>query len=56
MLGERTGTGARRWRQAGALVVTNDLDESEEEGIAHAQVPASLVQDLQVKSVYKNAT
>ena len=52
MLGERTGTGARRWRQAGALVVTNDLDESEEDGIAHAQVPASLVQDLGFDFIY----
>merc|ERR1712153_243733 len=52
MLGERTGTGARRWTQAGAQVVTNDLDESEEEGIAHAQVPALLVQDLGFDFIY----
>ena len=52
MLGERTGTGARRWTQAGAQVVTNDLDESEEEGIAHAQVPAVLVQDLGFDFIY----
>ena len=52
MLGGRTGTAARRWRQAGAEVVTNDLEESEEANILHAQVPASLVQDLGFDFVY----
>ena len=52
MLGERTGMAARRWRQAGAEVVTNDLEESEEATILHAQVPAPLVQDLGFDFVY----
>ena len=45
-MGERTGTAARRWRQAGADVATNDLAETEDSSIPHARVPARVVRDL----------
>ena len=43
LMGERTGTAARRWRQAGADVATNDLAETEDYRIPHARVPARIV-------------
>ena len=46
LMGERTGTAARRWRQAGADVATNDLAETEDNRIPHARVPARIVRDL----------
>ena len=49
---ERTGTAARRWRQAGADVMTNDLEPSEDSSIPHAQVPAGLIQDSGFDFVY----
>ena len=49
---ERTGTAARRWRQAGADVMTNDLEPSEDASIPHAQVPAELIQDSGFDFVY----
>ena len=49
---ERTGTAARRWRQAGADVMTNDLEPSEDTSIPHAQVPAELIQDSGFDFVY----
>lgn len=52
LVGERTGTAARRWRQAGADVMTNDLEPSEDPSIPHAQVPAELIQDSGFDFVY----